>query len=148
MKISWFTFLPFYYSINEMFRDPSNVPNETSNLNTALYHSRVIYDDSLKKTPELTQPPTMYKPPSPPPSNSPTAYYSLPYIKLGVNCWKSYTVEVLTVALLALPVYGVLFPLSFLVQSLYMIPLHIYGFPMLVYRYSYSTLARLDSFLP
>ena len=82
------------------------------------------------------------------PSEPAMGYYTLPYIEVGVNCWKSYTVEGLTIALMFLPVYGVLFPLTFLVQSLYMIPMHIYGFPRLVYRCAYSTLAMLDSVLP
>lgn len=105
-------------------------------------------DTHKHKMPEyVPQPAFVYttKDATPP---KPYAAYSLPYIEFGKNCWKSYTVEGLTIAIMFLPVYCVLFPIAFFVQSLYMIPLHLYGFPMLVYRGVYSTLAALDSILP
>jgi hypothetical protein len=52
--------------------------------------------------------------------------YWLPYINFSENKWNSRIVEGTTVALWMVP-FGTWFPVLFVVQSIYMIPLHLYG---------------------
>jgi hypothetical protein len=69
-----------------------------------------------------------------------TASYWLPYIDLHENRWTSRIVEAITVGMWAVPVFGVWWPFLFVVQSTYMVPLHIY-------RGIYSLLQFLDKHL-
>lgn len=66
--------------------------------------------------------------------------YRLPYICISENRWNSNIVEGITIMLWIPPVYGIWFPICFVVQSLIMIPLHIY-------KGVYNCLYFLDKYL-
>lgn len=81
-------------------------------------------------------------PPKPPKSNWCT--YSLPWVDWSDSPWKSYTVEGLSRVLYGLSVYGVVFPLLFLLQSLLVIPAHLLHLPGWIYRQTFATFQYLD----
>ncbi len=83
-----------------------------------------------------------------PEKTAPDCYYCLPYLKLRENQWSSYCVEGMAWLVYGVSVYGVLFPICIVGQSIYMIPLHVYGLPMMIYRNSYETFVYLDRLLP